>query len=661
MATKEELTKFATEYKEAKDNFLYYFKPEYDKAYKLFESYTGDRAKQLEQDTNGEVWQSNVFMPHIFSYVKQYLQKTVGVSPQFQLEGKHSEALHEVIDLLWELRMSEDQIDYFLQCFIFGWTIGKDFLKKEPVRRVEKQVRLVDKIKRLFRNNTVANHVFWPDFDPVDIYNFYRHVRMKKLTDPLPVFQRYVLSLDELKAQYPDVAESTWAEFVDKDGNPKAGFGDVTDYAYVRKEVLLETRKHIRYTTESSTPLTTGQSGNPGTEPKSSDVLFEAVERWMDDRLIVFIPGVGQDGVLEIKDTANPNDYAEKPFRKVSFFPRPFTFEGMGLPKLLIHLQELVNSDVNHIEDAVTVSINGLIVAAPVALPGYDQRNSIVVRPNGILWTSDPSSVQFHRFDGLDQSNFVQIDRIKEMMRSVAGIDEYSSLTPGDKQTATVASFMREATIEGVKLFLFMLRQSYEGHFYHFIRMIQQHWTKRSVVPRRVLDVLDDFSDVDFPVTDEDWLDSKTGEHRLFPGGYEISVEQASTLASSTELRKQKDLELWAQVKDMPDTFVDPDTGNTMSIKKFKILMKIIEDYGWEKDQYVAESKAPAAPAQGAANKGPSVSMNYKDTPPDVKRQIEAAAGLSPSAESIPTPAMPAGASLPASAAGSDLGGALRQ
>lgn len=88
MATTKQLQKFNSEYDEAKKNFLYYFKPEFDRAYKLFSSYNGDRAEELEKTTDGEVWQSNVFIPQVFAYIKTFLQKTVGITPDFKLDGK---------------------------------------------------------------------------------------------------------------------------------------------------------------------------------------------------------------------------------------------------------------------------------------------------------------------------------------------------------------------------------------------------------------------------------------------------------------------------------------------------------------------------------------------------------------------------------------------
>ena len=149
MATTKELQKYNSEYDEAKKNFMYYFKPEFDRGYKLFSSYNGDRAAELEKTNDGEIWQSNVFIPQVFAYIKTFLQKTVGITPDFKLEGKNSDAMKDLILWLWEVGMSDDLIDYFLQVFICGTTIGKDFLRKETKKKKKKEISIVEKIKKL--------------------------------------------------------------------------------------------------------------------------------------------------------------------------------------------------------------------------------------------------------------------------------------------------------------------------------------------------------------------------------------------------------------------------------------------------------------------------------------------------------------------------------
>src|SRR3989344_4342698 len=470
MANTKELQKYNSEYDEAKKNFMYYFKPEFDRGYKLFSSWNGDRAVELEQTNDGEVWQSNVFIPQVFAYIKTFLQKTVGITPDFKLEGKNSEALKDLILWLWEVGMSDDLIDYFLQVFICGTTIGKDFLRKETKKKRKKEIGIVEKIKKLVFKTETSKITFRPDFDPVDIYNFYPHPRMKKMADPLPVFHRYVLT------------------------------------------------------------------------------LFEIVERWTDDMMTVFLP---MDGTpIEIKDGENPYDHQSKPFSRTGFFPRAFSFYWLGIPKLVDHLQELLNSVTNQRVDAITMKIHSMIAAAPVALPGYKQ-STISIRPLGILWTNDPNSVRELKFGDVNSSAFIEPDHIKEAMRIAVGIDEYTTTAGADtKQTATVASFMREATLEGVKLFLIMLRGSYITHFEHWICMIKQFWTTKGVMPDKAVAILMRHGLIT-PETEN--------IEGLFDDEYEISLESTSALASSSELKKAKDLELWDLIKEV-DQIVDSET-----------------------------------------------------------------------------------------------------
>ncbi len=610
MATTKQLQKYNSEYDEAKKNFVYYFKPEFDRGYKLFSSYNGDRAAELELTNDGEIWQSNVFIPQVFAYIKTFLQKTVGITPDFKLEGKNNEALKDLILWLWEVGMSDDLIDYFLQVFICGTTIGKDFLKKETKKKRKKEIGIVEKIKKLIFKTETSKITFRPDFDPVDIYNFYPHPRMKKMSDPFPVFHRYVLTLDEMKAQYPDVPSSKWTQFVDKDGVVTKSGGDTTDYAYVRKEVLIQLRKSLRETTKASSPIE-GNPNNPVQMPITDEKLFEVVERWTDDMMTVFLT---MDGTpIEIKDGENPYDHQEKPYSRTGFFPRAFSFYWLGIPKLVDHLQELLNSVTNQRVDAITMKIHSMIAAAPVALPGYKQ-STISIRPLGILWTNDPNSVRELKFGDVNSSAFIEPDHIKEAMRIAVGIDEYTTTAGADKrQTATVASFMREATLEGVKLFLIMLRGSYITHFEHWICMVKQFWTTKGVMPDKAVAILMRHGLIT-PETEN--------IEGLFDDEYEISLESTSALASSSELKKAKDLELWDLIKEV-DQIVDSETGTVYSVKKFKVLMKLFEDYGWEPDNYISEIKQqpvtpPVDPMTPPETGIPTGDAPAIDTPPDV-------------------------------------------
>jgi hypothetical protein len=284
------------------------------------------------------------------------------------------------------------------------------------------------------------------------------------------------------------------------------------------------------------------------------------------------------------------------------------------------------------------MKIHSMIAAAPVALPGYKQ-SSITVRPLGILWTNDPNSVKELKFGDVNSSAFIEPDHIKEAMRIAVGIDEYTTTAGADqKQTATVASFMREATLEGVKLFLIMLRNSYVMHFEHWIGMMKQFWTTKGVMPDKAVAILMRHGLIN---------DTTEKIEGVFDNDYEMSLESTSSLATSTELRKSKDLELWGLIKDVNE-LTDPETGTVYSIKKFKILMKLFEDYGWEPTNYVAENKpAPVVP-------------NPADQTPPGPGDMPIAPGDAPAIDPNEG-SMPAKEPLPGNKIGAMFGGAMKQ
>jgi hypothetical protein len=208
-------------------------------------------------------------------------------------------------------------------------------------------------------------------------------------------------------------------------------------------------------------------------------------------------------------------------------------------------------------------------------------------------------------------------------------VDEYTTTAGKDvKQTATVASFMREATLEGVKLFLIMLRSSYVMHFEHWICMMKQFWTKKSVMPDKAVAILMRHGLIN---------ESTENIDGLFDYEYEMSLESTSSLATSSELKKSKDLELWGLIKDVNE-LTDPETGTVYSVKKFKVLMKLFEDYGWEPNNYLSERKPT-----------PATNPNPDELPPGEAPAIE------PSGEAMPME------SLPGNEMGAALGNAMKQ
>ena len=97
-------------------------------------------------------------------------------------------------------------------------------------------------------------------------------------------------------------------------------------------------------------------------------------------------------------------------------------------------------------------------------------------------------------------------------------------------------------------------------------------------------------------------------------------------------------------IKDV-DQIVDSETGTVYSVKKFKILMKLFEDYGWEPDNYISETKQQVVipPAGEVIPPGTGAPM----------------AGDAPAVE--PPPDAVAEQGLPGNEMGAVLGNAMKQ
>ena len=167
-------------------------------------------------------------------------------------------------------------------------------------------------------------------------------------------------------------------------GNPKT-MGDVSDYEYVKKQVMGQVIESVRNTTKNNTPTSAGSGYSYNQEKPVSEPLYEIVEaETKGGDIVIFLPGEN----IILHEKVNPYDHGESKYTKVAFFPKPYSIDGMGIAEIVKGIQELLNGDVNKISDALAIRLNGMLIASPTALPGYDQQKNFVFKPTGILWTN---------------------------------------------------------------------------------------------------------------------------------------------------------------------------------------------------------------------------------------------------------------------------------
>ncbi len=136
----------------------------------------------------------------------------------------------------------------------------------------------------------------------------------------------------------------------------------------------------------------------------------------------------------------------------------------------------------------------------------------------------------------------------------------------------------------------------------------------------------------------------------------EFIIDPDSMLLPSIEIQKQTFMALFPVITNqitlifsLRNTDPDAAASQLMSLQKLlEIQGQDIYDYISKADFDAIIAKQPsqaqiamAQMAAGSEDKPPSVSMSYKDAPEDIRRQIEAEAGMQPSATGGPAPVPP--------------------
>lgn len=202
-------------------------------------------------------------------------------------------------------------------------------------------------------------------------------------------------------------------------------------------------------------------------------------------------------------------------------------------------------------------------------------------------------------------------DSTLELMDRVSGASEYmQGKTPDVRKTATEAAMVQDAAnaraadkLQQVELFMAEIAEK-------VVQLAQQYMTEDSVV--RII--------------------GKNGHPLWIPysrediqGEFDFEVEAGSTQPKNDQFRRNQALQLlqaltpWAQA----------------GLVNAQVLLRYALQFGFEVKNPDEFMGAPMPPQQGDQQKSPHQSimetMNYKDLPPDVQRQLEAAAGFQPS------------------------------
>jgi len=542
------LSDFNLQMDDAKRYFLNVIKPRLDTSYKLYIAYTGDRAKEIKN------WQSNIFVSYTQAVVETLMPRVLDARPEFSVQGRtsedqaKSEKQQQLGDYLWEIsRMDSTTEDVVRASIIYGTGYLQAYWKKDV--RKQKFLTTKDITKKPTWREEERTFYDAPCAEWVDNYSLWYDWHNTKRENKQYWFKRLVLTAPEIKRNYPG-SDPSRLELALK--NPG---GNLEDYASIRNQVK-ENRRSIVKGSQTFGVSSFGTGDDKYNSYGDPDLqMYEVFEHTQPfaDKYSVHV-GSSYTPILDGGFIPIPYDFKEAAFIDFPYLKVPGEFEGYGIPMILENPQIMMNMIKNQRLDATTLSIHKMWIVNPLANINKDE---LVTRPFGIIYSVDPNGVREVQFSDIKASAYKEEDLLKADMRYASGIDDFSMGVGGGAGSATEVRHLRESTLERVRLFVNHLGEGYSILMRYWMDMSRQFFTKDMII--RI--VGDDGNEI-FPLIEKDDLQ----------GQFDYKALVLPSIAGQQDIKKKQDMDLFQLLINLP--FVDPQ----------KLTQKILTDWNWSLD-----------------------------------------------------------------------------
>ena len=594
---------------DARNYFLTIIKPRLDRSYKLYIAYSGDRQREIRR------WQSNVQIPYIQAAVETLVPRIVDARPEFTVLGRTQEdqlkagKQQELANYQWEVaHMDATNEDFVRSTLIYGTGFLQVYWKRD-VRKL-KYLKTKDVASKKYEWEEKEKTYFdGPMCEWVDNYNLWYDWHNTARRSKQFWFKRCVLTEKEIIRRYPNADKERLLMALNSPG------GDLIDYAAIRQQV----RTTNLYTTKDSASNMISASGTVyGTDKYYSTQdntlkMYEVFEWWrpFDDSYSVIVGGsyvpIFKNGAMPI-----PFDFKESPFIEAQYLKIPGEFEGYGLPLILESPQIMLNLVKNQRLDAATLSIHKMWVVNPLANINKDE---LVTRPFGIIYSIDPNGVREIQFSDIKMSAYKEEELLKNDMQYASGVDDFSMGVGGGSNSATEVRHLRESTLERVRMFVNHLGEAYADVLRYWMDMTRQLFTEAMTIR-----VIGEGGQELFPLVERDDL----------MGLYDYKATVLPSIAGQDDVKKKQDMDIYQLLINLP--FIDPQ----------KLTGRVISDWGWSLDG-ISKQPDEAQPQQPGAEGG---------LPPEL-------AALAGGAQGMPAGAPPGGMPPPDGAGGPGLHGLI--
>lgn len=568
--------KFLQQMEDARNYFVNVTKPRLDRAYKLFISYTGDRQKEIKS------WQANIFVPYVLAVVETLMPRILDARPEFSVIGRteedniKAEKQQQLADYYWEIAgMDRSCEDYVRSALIYGTGYLQVSWKKD-VRKL-KFLRTKDIAKKKYEWKE-EERVFYdaPYAEWVDNYCLWYDWHNTDRKSKQYWFKRLVLPEEEIRRRYPMADEKRLDMAFNGDG------GDLTDFASVRQTVRLVHDRIVRGAAGTGTMYNSSAGSFYGEKYNHSSDLIKMYEvfewyRPFEDSYAVLVGG-SRVPIFKGGEMPIPFDFKEAPFVEVPYLKVPGEFEGVGIPLILENPQIMLNLIKNQRLDAATLNIHKMWVVNPLA---NINRNELVTRPFGIIYSIDPNGVKEIQFSDIKASAYKEEEMLKSDMRYSSGVDDFSMGVGGSATSATEVRHLRESTLERVRLFVNHLGDAYSDVLRYWMDMSRQLMTEKMT-----LRILGSDGQVLFPVIEKGDL----------MGYYDYRAKVLPSIAGQQDVNKKQAMDLFQLLSQL-----DPQMSG---VDMRKLISKTISNWGWSLDSISSQDQGQGQMDMGAGMPG---------------------------------------------------------
>lgn len=554
---------YQLEYDDAKLYFDSCIKPRLDRSYKLYIAYNGDRAKEIKK------WQANIFVPYIQAVVETLMPRILDARPEFTVQGRNSDdqlkasKLQSLSDFTWEVSGMDATSELLVRSsLIYGTGFMQVGWKKDV--REHRFLATKDLAKKKYKWETREQTFYDAPFtEHVDNYGLLYDWRNIKRENKQFWFKRLVLPGSVIRRRYPmankERLDAAFARF---------GSGDISDFGAIRNEVKFTHDKIVKGADYRQGGFNLGTQNAQSNDP---DMILHEVHEWWrpyKDFYAVMVNGVP---IFEKAFMPIPYDFKAAPFLDIAYLKLPNEFEGYGLPMILENPQIMLNMIKNQRLDSMTLNIHKMWIVNPLA---NINKEELVTRPFGIIYSPDPNGVREVEFSDIKASAYKEEELIKSDMRYASGVDDFSMGVGGGASSATEVRHLRESTLERVRLYVNHMGDAYSEMMRYWLCLYRQFFTTKMTIR-----ITGEDGQVEFPLIEKDDL----------MGNFDFRAAVIPSIAGKNDVDKKQGMDLFQLLINLP--FVDP----------MKLTSKVLTPWNWSLETIKKEEMPQQLPGMPGA------------------------------------------------------------